>query len=290
MEATVVVRASGERTLEPCLAVLEQADYPVTVVEEVPFCKAVERTVEIGLSCSTPYLITVDADLLLFPESLPEMVESARSLPHSFFFFQGSVFDRVRMSYRKGGPHLYHTAHLGVALQIVSGELGDRLRPERFLVDQMELLGYPWFEVGEVYGVHDFCQWNKDLYRKAFAQAVKARPILDLLLPLCRKALLSDPEYSAVLGGLEEGRGQRVLPPRAELERRFEQLGLAEKSPWEWAGREPASLARRLLDEHLEGLPVLPQGGIGTLRSRVRGFSERVNQALKGGPDRDTSG
>jgi len=206
----------------------------VHVICEVPFSAALRRSYETGLNASLPWTFCVDADVLLRPGAIAEMVRLAEEQPDHVCEIQGYMLDKLFATTRPGGVHLYRTEHLRLALECIPQE-GVNVRPEHYTLQTMKSKGYPWVEVTYVVGLHDFEQYYRDIFRKCFVQAHKHAYLSDKLLTVWRERAAQDADYAVALLGFGAGvqhTGKVFIDTRQrEYHEGFAQLGIDEKGP-----------------------------------------------------------
>lgn len=171
---TAVIRSAGERTEQVCLHLLRQQVAPsrIHVIHEIPFEKALSRCYQIGIQSGSEWLLTLDADVLLLPRAVDSLVAEAKKMPGRFCQVEGFVFDNLLRCWRPAGNRVYRVALLGQAIRAVPPP-GAELRPERAVLRTLARGGYPSRRVAVPVGLHDFEQYYRDLYRKAFVHAQK---------------------------------------------------------------------------------------------------------------------
>lgn len=209
MDVTVVIRSSGERTERFCQHIIEKqlTGNNVFVINERPFWKAVKRTFEIGLSCGRKWTLAVDADVILSKSSIERMIEKAELIDFKLFAFQGYVYDKIFDKAREGGPHLYRTSALNDALTCLESNK-DSLRPESDTYKALAKIGYTSKVVPEIFGWHDFFQFNSDYYRKAFLCAKKRSfnsEVVNVWIDKVYHQKDNDGIYSILVSGWLEG-------------------------------------------------------------------------------------
>jgi hypothetical protein len=232
----VVIRTAGERTLEACKAfVLKQIPMEsVWVVDERPFEAALRKSYEIGIESSADWLMTVDADIFLREGAVSEVLSATDGLPEHFFQFEGHVYDKLTGMYRKAGHRMYRTKYLKTALQQIPAE-NTEIRPEYMTLQRMEAMGFPSMEIETVFGVHDYEQFYRDIYRKAFVHANKHQIWLPQLISRWKALSSIDGDFRIALRGLYDGLiglTDVKLDPRnyvAEAEHAVADLGFQEK-------------------------------------------------------------
>jgi hypothetical protein len=208
---SIVIRTAGERTTELCKRlVLEQVpENNVFIVKEVPFTKAVKRTFEIGIENSLPWTMAVDADILLTRDAVREMINLAERESEQVFSFTAKIQDKFFRTLRPGG-HLYRTSLFSEALTLFDGQ--EYLRPEHHIVELMqEQSGYKKFSFEDcIIGLHDYEQYYKDIYRKAFVHAHKhSNKTILHFLSYWGEFVKTDPDYRIAFAGLCEGLASR---------------------------------------------------------------------------------
>lgn len=236
--AHIVLRSAGERTVKlACDFACRQVGHEnVTVIEEVPFSKAVVRTFEVGVGAGCPWTIGLDADVLLSPHAVETLVRIAEEEQCDVFEIEGRLFDKVFQGPRHCGLHLYRTSMLDQALSIAN-RCKIVHRPEFYVIQEMQALGYRQRKIDTVVGIHDFEQSYRDLYRKGFVHAQKHSDVLPFLQPMWERLAESDSEFQATILGLQAGRSvggiarTDVRPFGESINALLQQNGLAEREP-----------------------------------------------------------
>jgi hypothetical protein len=173
-DVTIVIRSVGERTTNLCKRLVQEQvpSENIFVIEEIPFSKAVRRTFEIGLSNNLSWTVAVDADILLADQALSQALSLATQADENIFRFNGRVVDNFFGGMRFICPHIYRTSLLELALANIPDE--SSIRPENAVVDMMaKQFGHPWATLDCMLGVHDYEQYYRDIFRKAFVHANK---------------------------------------------------------------------------------------------------------------------
>lgn len=235
----LVIRTSGERTTAVCrrLAIAAGlAEEDVTTVTEVPFEVALRICYEAAIGAAKKWTMTLDADVLLMPAAIPELLGFAEQMPPHFFHLEGKVFDKITGIYRQAGHRIYRTELLPLALARIP-DPGAQIRPEFHTITQMVGLGYPSRLVASPVGLHDFEQHYVDLYRKSVVHATKHRELLPELIARSSRLSHADPDFLVILKGLWDG---LVTADTVTIDaRRYDDqaahalhsLGIAEKAP-----------------------------------------------------------
>lgn len=206
-DVAVIIRHCGERTLDICQQLVKEQvqGENITVISEIPFSNAVRKTFEIGMDFHLPWTIAIDADVLISKNAIAEMIESASVFDHRTFKFTAKVGDKLFLKPRQGGIHLYRTSYLDTALKMFPGE--EFIRPETHIAEmlsQEKNLQNPVFEL--IIGIHDYEQWYRDIYRKAFVHANKhGKNYVESFLRNWAKKMDDDLDYKVALIGLCHG-------------------------------------------------------------------------------------
>lgn len=205
-DLVIVIRAAGERTESLCKKLI--SDQGVTedrihLIREVPFSAALKKSYEIGIDSGCKWTLCVDADMMLRPGSVSEMVKQAEKQPKSICEIQGFMLDKFFGGIRKGGVHLYRSETLPLILKQIPAE-GEDMRPESQTLRKMRKLGYKRIAVPYVVGLHDEEQFNKDIFRKVFVHGDKHRERLPLFITIWKDQLHQDPDFAVALTALSE--------------------------------------------------------------------------------------
>lgn len=231
-----VIRSSGERTQDACRRLLE-LQVPaahVVVVEDRPFEATLRRTCAIGAGSGARWMMTLDADVLLRDGSVDLLLAQAERMPGHGFQIEGVVFDKLSGTLRRAGQRIYRAALLERALELIPAD-GTEMRPEMTTIERMRARGFPSHTAPVVMGVHDFEQYYRDLYRKAFMHAHKHLVWLTPFIERWRAGAPSDPDFAVALRGLSDGLASWSRPTvdtrayAAGAAAALAQLGLPEK-------------------------------------------------------------
>jgi len=213
-EITAVVRSAGERTKELCYRLLCDQLPPenIVVIEEYPFTSALRKSFQMGIELGRPWTLCVDADTLLRRKSALNLLTWGLATESCIFQIQCDVFDKLFAVPKKAGVRLYRTSLLPRAIACIPAD-GVSQRPETMVRDQMTALGYPSLYKRVTVGLHDFEQYYRDLYRKAFVHAHKHDWETQSIEPLWQKLSDRDPDYKVALRGLRDGRLFKGIVP-----------------------------------------------------------------------------
>jgi hypothetical protein len=206
-DVAVIIRSAGERTKDLCYELLcsETPRENIVVINERPFTRALQQSFELGIDLARPWTLCVDADMLSRRRSVQSLVSWAGAADDTVFQIQGNLFDKILGGPRWGSPRLYRTSLLPKALSFIPSD-GVTLRPETFVLNQMQSAGYPSLHKNQTLGLHDFEQYYRDIYRKAFLHAHKHQGYMTHLEPLWQRLAEYDADYQVALWGLHAGR------------------------------------------------------------------------------------
>jgi len=203
---TVIVRSIGERTEGLCIQLIKEqgvSDEQIFLVNESPFSKAMRVSFERGITENREWTLCVDSDVLMRPGSIEHLIDIALAENENVFEIQGCLLDKFFGFARPCGVHLYRTKYLDLVITKIPKE-GTVIRPEEYSLRKMFQDGYEWKNIPYVIGLHDFEQYNKDIYRKCFVHGFKHLKFLKLLLDTWRIKCDYDEDYSVALAAVSK--------------------------------------------------------------------------------------
>lgn len=206
-DITVVVRSAGERTKDLCYQLLCKQVPPanIIVINEYPFRRAAQRSFEIGIELGRPWTLCLDADILLRKNAVQTLLNWALAAQDNVLYVQETIFDKIFGRPRRAGPYFHRTSLLPKILEYMPAE-GMSLRPDTDAAMRLAILGYPRLQKELIIAVHDFEQYYRDIYRKAFVHAHKHADEMSELEPLWQRLAARDTDYQVALWGLRDGR------------------------------------------------------------------------------------
>ena len=204
-DLTIILRECGERTADAAYSLLNSPELGGNVerVSEVPFSACLRRSLEVGLSSGRKWTLCIDADVLVDAKAIQQLIHYAEQTPSHVFEVQGFVFDKFFGVERPAGNHLYRTELLEKSLPLIPEE-GTTLRPENTLLNNMTAEGHPCVQSPIVVGLHDFEQWEHNVFTKAFLQAHKHDWLADYLKTVW-SGFPADSDYRIAEMGLNAG-------------------------------------------------------------------------------------
>ncbi|WP_234571668.1 hypothetical protein [Rhodohalobacter sp. 614A] len=234
---TVIIRSVRERTEEVCKKlILEQGinEEDIHIVREVPFSKSMKVSFETGIKQGKKWTLCIDADVLLKRDSIKTLVRFADQQRENVCEVQAFVLDKFFSGPRQAGNHLYRTSLLPEVIKRIPEE-GTDIRPETYTIARMNEDGYPWELMTNVIGIHDDEQYNMDVYRKAFVQAVKHLDRAELLVTHWKKNVHKDQDFLIALRAFSDSiKNTEEIYINSEqnlYKQKFEEAGFEEKAP-----------------------------------------------------------
>lgn len=266
----VVVRSVGERTTEACIDSIKMQGFDsedIEIVSEHPFSSALRSSLEAGLKKGKPWTLIIDADVILSPGSIKNLLQSAEAKDGKVCEVQGLVFDKFFNCFRAAGNHMYRTSLIKEVLSCVSHD-GKLIRPETYALELMTALGYPWYNLPTIVGVHDFEQWNEDIFRKFYLQSHKNIPQALRLVELWRDKSDFDDDFRVGIEGFCFGLKHRpsifVNSKDTDIVGAFKDIDIPEKAH-PFCHSSSIDYARKLIEREIEkdeidvyGYPVSP--------------------------------
>ena len=237
-DTIAVIRGVGERTLPMCRALLEiqLPSERIHLASAVPFETTLEHCYEIGIASGAKWMLTVDADVLMFPGSVSTLIDAATEMPACYAQLEGRIFDKILGTYRQAGHRIYRTSILKTARQLIP-DAGTAIRPEHETLQRLGKRGHPSRRISEVIGLHDFEQYYKDLYRKSFVHAIKHYPKAREILQRCAKNREADTDFNIIRRAVHDGleSTEQISIDKSKFDSRSDvalrDLGLDEKQP-----------------------------------------------------------
>lgn len=247
----VVLRYSGERSLPLAHKALRDQTHRFTVIEEYPYTQAMLKTFEIGIEKKTPYLLALDADLILNPGALNKILQETKKAFErnpNLFFLNFSVSDKF-VGKIAAGCHVYNNAYSSqIHTQLSKMQANEKGFPLQ-LAEALQL-AFTSAENDPI-GLHDYAQYYAHIYSKSYRFAKRCTKNLPLLVNAeksIRGRLLLQPDdfdFVVALYGLIQGEKNedipfdaRFYPPLEKIEglnefiqTLYHQLHLATKIP-----------------------------------------------------------
>lgn len=200
----IIVRASGERTEAECIRRASLEGEVVVVRGLTPFWVALRETYRIGVEFNQPWVPVVDADVLLYQGVIQAAIDSL--IGADYFCLDGKTDDKILVTTRRAGIHIYNRELLPLALQYVRNSIKPETRVRQVMERKHNGLTY----VGDiVFGQHDYEQYYCDLYRKAYLQTVKLGTKVPRYKSKWRGLAKVDDDYRVIIAGHQAGNARR---------------------------------------------------------------------------------
>jgi len=269
-DMSFILRAAAERTEGASATQLRSLvasmggnpQIQVGIVTERPFSAAVRRTFQLGLELGRPWIVALDADVLLLSDAIERLGNFCACADGAVFAITPLVHCKFFGGFCYKGVHCYPRRYLERALALIgpSNSAAD-LRPENAVIRAMDAKGFKPFAPPMVVGVHDHEQSYKHIYLKSRLRgrreaADAAAPHSDSLSFVSRLAD-TDPDYLVAMWGLRDGRTDAAAAdprshydwdaPYPEFVSRLAAGGLAEKPP---LSNSAAGFAERTIASH----------------------------------------
>ena len=183
-DLTIIIRTVGERTTAACVNLIKSQGYDGSLIHQVnisPFQAALKECFRIGVRCDRKWTLCIDADILSQRESIKSLIKVAEQTSDHVLEIQPLLCDRFFGGLRTAGVHLYRTSLLERALDLVP-EAHENLRPENTVLQRMRKIGYPYVVTDNVFGLHDFEQSYRDIYRKCKLHGSKHTKFSSMLM------------------------------------------------------------------------------------------------------------
>jgi hypothetical protein len=256
-DMTFVLRTCGERT-SPAAAthlralVAAEGGNPaqqVHIVSERPFAKAVRRTFELGLDARRPWVVAIDADVLLLSDGLQRLGNLCAAADGAAFTIAGLILCKFYGGFCFMGIHAYPHRFLDKALT-AARDAATTLRPESSIAKVLESQGLKPFAPPVPLAIHDFEQFYRHIYLKMRTRgqrwaadngAGSDTAFADHLGFVERRSRV-DPDYLVASWGLKDGfeDGSKPNAPThydweanyPHYNDRFAAARLSDKQPW----------------------------------------------------------
>jgi len=227
-DLAIVIRTSGERTQEECLRLVERQglNVPISVIAEKPFERALIKTYEIGVTAGRRWTMTIDGDVLAREGAAARLLAAAKDMPADYAQIEGYVLDKLLGIYRYAGHRIYRTELLAKAAELVPPP-GQQIRPEFHTLQRLAVLGYRSRRVSVVFGIHDYQQYYRDVYRKGIVHGRKHRELASAYMQRTSTELGDDPDFRVLRRALRDVEQNVSTSP----ERVLQKLSLTEKPP-----------------------------------------------------------
>ena len=106
-DLTIIIRSSGERTVDNCKFLIEQQvpGNNVIIIEETPFSAALKKCFEVGIERGLKWTLCIDADVLVQDGIIAKLLKYAKTAGENIFEIQGLVIDKFFPIKRPAGKY-----------------------------------------------------------------------------------------------------------------------------------------------------------------------------------------
>jgi len=240
-----VIRTVGERTEDVCIELVnrQKKEYEILhVLRENTHLKAVESTIRIGINSNAKWLIAIDADMLLTPESLQSIRKEISISSSDTAIIHPAVVDKMYRMRRWG---------LTVYRRSILNELDDKFQEIREK-QHLKIEGAAIKALSEkknrqvvfsrnVAAIHDFYQFYRDLYRKAYLNTLRNPGYNKQAAKHWKRLAGADSDYLIMLKAMNDALKEKKSLTNsvsdfdsAKLEEIVVNQGLTEKSNFSW--------------------------------------------------------
>lgn len=232
-DVRIIVRTVGERTTDECIRRASLEGDVNVISGQTPFYRVLEETYKLGMTYDQEWVPVVDADVLLTQGKLTAAVKMLSKMD-GVFCLDGKTEDKILRMKRRAGIHIYRRDLLETALQYVS----DSIKPETRARQAMESNHGQRTYVGDIiFGLHDYEQYYRDLYRKAYLQTKKLGGKIGRVKKKYPMLAQQDNDYKAILAGHRAGTERRYrhvfdASQYYGADEAIASLGLQEKGPY----------------------------------------------------------
>ena len=202
MKLHVIVRAAGERTADACCRALvgQTTAAAVERVELTPFWRTLREGLQRGHQSGADWVLSVDADVLPSPRAVVMAQAWIEKAGERDAVLSGMIQDKFSATIRFGGIRVYRASVIPDVLAVMPA-LGETVRPESTAIKKLAERGWRHQLVPELAGLHDYEQYYRDIYRKAFLHMQKHGARMARFLELWMSLADRDPDYQAALAG-----------------------------------------------------------------------------------------
>lgn len=201
----VIIRSAKERTADLSKKLAEKCfvGSNVTLINEYPLSKAHRTFLEMGADSKGEWVVAIDADVLVYKKGIDQLISQLGKYSENVFEIQGQILDKFFGGLRGGGVKFYRTKYIKQALEIYPTE--EVIRPEGYLIAEMNKRGILLKQLKMPTGIHDFGQYYKDIFRKFVVHSKKHGNYIPILEPYWKLMSSTDLDFLIALEGLKQG-------------------------------------------------------------------------------------
>lgn len=165
----IIIRTTGERTENKCITEAQKQGN-VHIIRAFPFGESIRQTYKMALDIGQEFIPVVDADVILKPGVLKQAMQEMATKNKNIFCLDGKTNCKVMLQNRRAGIHIYRTSMIETAYKFIDD---NHIKPESNVRRSMVKLGFPTYSSKIIFGLHDWEQYYKDLWRKTVLQTYK---------------------------------------------------------------------------------------------------------------------
>ena len=240
----VIVRSAAERTAEYCCAELVRQTSPAQVerVEAAPFWRTLREGWERGLASGAEWVLSIDADVIPAPDAIQRVPACVQNAGAEAGVITCLIQDKLMGGMRFGGVRIYRARAIPDLLAVMPQQ-GSDVRPETATINRAVERGWRELQVPALLGIHDYEQYYRDIYRKAFLHMQKHGYMAARFLPAWKEKAALDADFRAALVGVGDALVQEsevdcdVQHAAYKPEEALARIGLTEKGPFSYDAR-----------------------------------------------------
>lgn len=202
MNVHVIVRSASERTAAYCCAQLvnQTSLQRVERVESAPFWSTLKEGWQRGLLSGAEWILSVDADVIPAPDVVARIQPLIEKANARVGVITCMVQDKLFGGGRYQGIRIYRRIAIDDLLAVMPPK-GSDVRPETAAINRAVERGWVEQRVPVLLGLHDYEQYYRDIYRKAFLHMQKHCYIAARFLPAWKQQAARDPDFRIALAG-----------------------------------------------------------------------------------------
>jgi len=192
----IIIRCCGERTEKKCIKIAN-LEGDVHIVKTFPFGESMRQAYKLAIDLNQAWTPMIDADVLLYPGSIKKAIDELSGMLNSnkIFCLDGKTRDKIMMKKRRAGIHIYNTKLLKKAFPYIDN---CQIKPETYVRKKMALKGFSTYKSKIIFGIHDYEQYYRDLWRKAVCQTQKLRKMIKKKPLIWQKLAKKDKDYLVI--------------------------------------------------------------------------------------------
>jgi hypothetical protein len=176
----VIIVHNNERTVNRCVEIIRSQGEEPILISENNFGKSLRSAFEIAVANNWDWFVFLGGDQFLRQNTLQILQNTVNLTNGQVFRISGWGYDHLHLKKRLMAPCVYKVQHIEEALSI---DFDLEIRPETFVMKEMDKKGYKSIIIKDVLAKHDMEQFYTDIYRKGYSQYQKSKEYLMKILP-----------------------------------------------------------------------------------------------------------